>query len=187
MAKGSFTVELDPKSVVGLTALANQIAIYPNKIRRARVRATERAVKRIRRRWENSYEFATVKHIQITTTNGANRSTIRVQIPRAQASSGGKESARNKALWTLNIMLNGRRAYRSKQRDKVYKLRSGQNGNYPKYLRSWRVPAKSYNQSFRRNIKTIPLKILNDMFKEELQKEGFGSRGGGSGLRGIDI
>jgi len=30
MAKGTFTIELDPSSVKGLTALANNVAIYPN-------------------------------------------------------------------------------------------------------------------------------------------------------------
>ncbi len=45
MAKGTFTIELDPSSVKGLTALANNVAIYPNRINRARIRATNRVWK----------------------------------------------------------------------------------------------------------------------------------------------
>ena len=185
MAKGTFSVELDPKSVAGLTALANNIAVYPNRINRAKNRATNRAVKKIRRTLESNYGYKIVKYIDIISVNGANKSTVKVKIPRAEASSGEKQSARNAALWVLNIKLNGRRAYRSKKKGtSPYVLREGSQGKYPKVLWSWRVPAKSYSYEFRRTIKTEPLAILNRMFKEELTKEGFGPRGGAVGVRG---
>jgi hypothetical protein len=184
MAKGTFTIELDPSSVKGLTALANNVAIYPNRINRARNRATNRAVKRIRRTLESNYGYSIVKYIDIISVNGSNKSTIKLKIPRAQSTSGEKQSARNAALWVLNIKLNGRRAYRSKKKGtSPYVLREGSQGKYPKVLWSWRVPAKSYSYEFRRTIKTTPLAILNRMFVEELRKEGFGPRGGAPGIR----
>jgi hypothetical protein len=182
MAKRMFSVSIDQKGIDGLINLSNKAAMFPNRIISARARATDRSVRMIRRKLENSHGYRLVKHIEIDGKVTGKKSTITVRIPRAKGSSSGdKQSDKDRALWQLNIMLNGRRAFRSKRSGR-YTLREESQGKYGKHLYNWSVPAKSPNHAFVKNVTEQPAKIFREIFMQELAREGFGVRGGVSGI-----
>lgn len=199
MAARSFSIEFSERKVNDMYRLAENVAKYPNRIHRARAIAAEKTkadfkaklIRNYSKGRPKAYMYADDRVIPVEVTHGRNRSTINIKILKAKVTSGNKIDEKdkvNKARMDVNIRMYGRKRYSAKARNgSVYDLSQNSHPsarNYPQLLRSFKVPAKSRDNTFYNFIKYEPMKLMRKNLREQLAKEGFGVRGGVSGIRG---
>lgn len=200
MAKRLFTVEANTQSIDGMYRLAENVAKYPNRINRAKTIATEltktqfktQLTKNYGKSRKRSYMYADDRVLPVTVRHTRNRSVLEIRILKAVVQGNNtidEKDLVNRARMDIQIKMYGRRSYTSKRRgqpgEKWYKLRM--NNPHAKYkiidpIPFFKVSAQSRDENFYRFMREQPSKLMKKNLKEQLAIEGFGPRGGVSGI-----
>ena len=193
-----FTLEFDPKSLSGMYRLADNVAKYPNRIQRAKTVAAEKTKSDFKNLIEKHYSkgrsraymYKDDKVLPVQVNHGRTKTTMTIKVLKADVGGNNtidEKDRINKAKMDVNIRMYGRRRYSGARGP--YSLVGNAHPaarKYPQLISTFSVPARSPDPAFRSFILDMPVKLLRKNLREQLQKEGFGSRGGVRGM-GADI
>lgn len=184
--QGAGGMSFTKDSVIRLNNLANALDQYPNRIERAMVTAAHAAEKDMRKEIGQKFgkNIAGDEVIYIDIKNTKTRLTVRGGVYYATGHSRDSSNfgPQTKARMRANILLTGRRRYTARKTGgKPYNLTQRHKG-LNKAAWGFTVRAQPANHEFKRILKRSFAGYFGENFRKALKKEGFGPRGGSSGI-----